>query len=99
MEAFWGSGPLQETSADTSAFSTSTPFIRTALTFVYDTFTSVCQSDWITGAPGVAPVEGKPGLTICIMGAPGAPGLHRDRRKEKEIVRHNVGHLMGLRVA
>ena len=36
----------------------------------------------VTGAPGVAPAAGKPGLTIGIMGAPGAPGLHRDRGKE-----------------
>lgn len=39
----------------------------------------------VTGAPGVAPVAGNPGLTIGIMGAPtpGAPGLHRDRQEEK----------------
>lgn len=36
-----------------------------------------------TGAPGAAPVAGKLGLTMGIMGAPGAPGLHRDRREGK----------------
>lgn len=30
---------------------------------------------YITGAPGVAPVAGKPGLAMGIMGAPGAPGF------------------------
>lgn len=46
------------------------------------------------GAPGVAPLAGKPGLAMGIMGV---PGLHRDRWKEKETVRHNVGYLMGAR--
>ena len=48
------------------------------------------KSEQVTGAPGVAPVAGKPGLTMGIMGAPtpGAPGLHRHRQKEKETVRH-----------
>lgn len=41
------------------------------------------KSECVTGAPGVAPVAGKPGLTMGIMGAPGAPGLHRDRQKGK----------------
>lgn len=57
-------------------------FVRAAVTChqcLYNPFKSVS----VTGAPGVAPVAGKPGLTMGIMGAPGAPVLHRDRRKGK----------------
>lgn len=67
---------------------------------MYEIVMNVCnpfKSECVTGAPGVAPVAGKPGLTMGIMGAPGAPGLHRNRRKEKETVRQNFGHLMGVR--
>lgn len=84
VEASWGSGLLRETSADTLTFSTYTPFIRAAVTFMYDIIMSMYNPfKSVTGAPGVAPVAGKPGLTMGIMGAPGAPALHRGRRKEK----------------
>lgn len=38
----------------------------------------------VTGAPGAAPAAGKPGLTMGIIGAPGAPAFtERDRRKKR----------------
>lgn len=37
-----------------------------------------CARKYITGAPGVAPVAGKPGL----MGAPGAPDFSTHRGKK-----------------
>lgn len=80
VEAFWGSGPFQETSADTFTF------VRAAVTFIYEFIIGVqnlFKSECVTGAPGVAPVAGKPGLTMGIMGAPGAPGFTETNRRKK----------------
>lgn len=58
---------------------------------VYNQIANEC----VTGAPGVAPVAGKPGLTMGIIGAPtpAAPGLHRDRQEEKLTIRYSVCYL------
>lgn len=91
VEAFWGSAPFQETSEDKSIFSTQTLFVRTIINFRYECVNNLFKNEYVTGAPGAPPVAGNPGLTMGIMGAPtpGAPGLHRDRQKEKETIRYN----------
>lgn len=66
-EAFLGSGPRLGTSADTFW----------PVLIVFDDCDDRHSKKYITGAPGVAPVAGKPGLAMGIMGAPGAPGFRQ----------------------
>lgn len=50
----------------------------------------------VTGAPGVTPVAGKPGLTMGIMGAPGAPGFRQtERKRESETQYRPTGECEG----
>lgn len=65
VEASLGSGPRLGTSADTFWL----------VLFIFDDNDGTLARQYITGAPGVAPVAGKPGLAMGIMGAPGAPGF------------------------
>lgn len=74
-EAFWDSGLLQETSAETFH-----SWSKRLVLLYQNIIAFKSQSD--TGAPGLAPA-GKPGLTMGIMGAPGAPGFTGTKGKEK----------------